>query len=76
MDEEQQAHNPPEPTPWQKLKAIAREEARWLAETLGMVTITLAIGRLIHKLGLDVAHLTGTSWDELVKKWLQQEKKP
>jgi hypothetical protein len=76
MDDEQQQPQSSAPTPWQKLKAIAKEETRWLAETLGMVTLTLAIGRLIHKLGLDVAHLTGTSWDELVKKWLQQEKKP
>ncbi|MGE0823066.1 MAG: hypothetical protein AB7G75_08780 [Candidatus Binatia bacterium] len=61
---------------WEQWKAIAKEEAYWFAETLGMVTLTLAIGRLIQKLGLDLSHLTGTSWEELVKKWLQQEHKP
>ncbi len=76
MDEEQQEPNSPAPTPWQQFLAMAKEEALWLAQTLGMVTITLAVGRLMQKLGLDIAQCTGMSWEELVKKWTQQEKKP
>ena len=75
MNEEQQ-QDAATPTRWQRVSALVKHEAHWLAETLGMVTVTLALGRLMQKLGINVSHLTGTSWDELVKKWLQQEKKP
>lgn len=76
MDEEQKKQHPLATTRWEKVVTVTKHEVRWLAETLGMVTVTLAIGRLIQKLGLDVSHLTGTSWEDLVKKWLQQEERP
>lgn len=80
MDEQgkSQQHPPPsEPTPWEKFLEIAREELRWLLETLGLVTVTLTIGRLIQKLGLDVSTLTGSAWQEMVEKALRKkENKP
>ena len=76
MDNEAKDHNSPTHTGWQQFKTCAAAELRWLAETSGMVVVTLALGRLIQKLGLDISHLTGTSWEELVKKWLHQDKQP
>lgn len=77
MDEQENSqHLPPlEPTPWEKFLAIVKEEALWLAHALGVITVTLAIGRLIQRLGLDGSQLTDTTWEERVKKWLQPEKK-
>ena len=67
---------PPEPTPWEKFLAIAKEEALWLAHTLGVITVTLAIGRLISRLGLDISTATGgSSWQEMVNKALNPNKK-
>ena len=76
QDNPQPQSPPPEPTPWEKFLAVAKEEALWLAHTLGVVTITLAIGRLISRLGLDITTLTGgTSWQEMVNKALNPDKK-
>jgi hypothetical protein len=75
-DNPQPQHPPPEPTPWERLLAIAKEEALWLAHTLGVVTVTLAVGRLISRLGLDLTTLTGgTSWQEMINNALNPDKK-
>lgn len=75
MEEDKEQHQPPTSTRWQKFLAFAKEEALWVAETAGMVTLTLAVGRLLSRLGLDVDKLTGGSWVDLVKKALQGENK-
>jgi hypothetical protein len=79
MDEQDnpQPQPPPlEPTPWEKFLGLAKDEAVWLAHTLGVVTVTLAVGRLIARLGLDITTLTGgTSWQEMVNKALNPDKK-
>ena len=79
MDEQgnsQQQLPPPEPTPWEKFLVIAKEEALWLAHTLGVVTVTLTIGRVISRLGLDMSTLTGgASWQEMVNNALNPNKK-
>ena len=79
MDEHsysQQPPPPPEPTPWEQFLALAKEEALWLAHTLGVITVTLAIGRLISRLGLDMSTLTGgASWQDMVNKALNPDKK-
>jgi hypothetical protein len=69
QDKPQQQPPPSEPTPWEKFLVIAKEEALWLAHTLGVITVTLAIGRVISRLGLDMSTLTGgASWQDLVNK--------
>ena len=78
MDEHNnlQPQPPLEPAPWEKFLAIAKEEALWLAHTLGVVTVTLAIGRLISRLGLDIITLTGgASWQDMVNRALNPNKK-
>lgn len=78
MDEQGKSQQPPlpEPTPWEKFLVIAKEEALWLAHTLGVITVTLAIGRVISRLGLDMSTLTsGSSWQEMVNKALNPNKK-
>jgi len=76
QDNPQQHSQPREPTPWEKFLAIAKEEALWLAHTLGVITVTLAIGRVISRLGLDITTLTGgASWQDMVNKALNPNKK-
>jgi hypothetical protein len=76
QDNPQQQPPPPEPTPWEKFLGIAKEEALWLAHTLGVITVTLAIGRVISRLGLDMSTLTGgASWQDMVNKALNPNKK-
>jgi hypothetical protein len=66
----------PEPTPWEKALAIAKEEALWLLTTMGMITLSLAIGRLISKLtgsgAVDPGAFSAT-WNEHVDKALRQK---
>ena len=77
MDDHPHPEHPTEPTPWPQVLKSAKEELRWLAETLGMVALTLALARLIQKLGVDLSSLTNSSRQELMKKaWQQEEKKP
>ena len=79
MDEQgkpQHQPPPPEPTSWEKFLVIAKEEALWLAHTLGVITVTLAIGRVISRLGLDITTLTGgASWQDMVNRALNPTKK-
>ena len=76
QDRPQQQPPPSEPTPWERFLAIAKEEALWLAHTLGVISVTLAIGRVISRLGLDITTLTGgASWQEMVNKALNPSKK-
>jgi hypothetical protein len=79
MDEQGKSQHqppPPEPTPWQRFLVIAKEEVLWLAHTLGVITVTLVIGRIISRLGLDMSTLTGgASWQDLVNKALNPDKK-
>jgi len=78
MDEQSKAQQPPppEPTPWEKFLVIDKEEVQWLAHTLGVMTVTLALGRLISRLGLDMSTLTGgASWQEMVNNALNPDKK-
>jgi hypothetical protein len=80
MDEQtdpQQQPPPPEPTPWERFLVIAKEEALWLAHTLGVITVTLAIGRIISRLGLDITTLSGgVSWQDMVNRALTSKKEP
>jgi hypothetical protein len=78
MDEQDdpQHQPPPEPTKWERFLVIAKEEALSLAHTLGVITVTLAIGRLISRLGLDMTTLNGgASWQDLVNKALNPDQK-
>ena len=80
MDEQGKPHHQPpspEPTPWEKFLEIAKEEALWLAHTLGVITVTLAIGRIISRLGLDITMLSGgASWQDMVNRALTGKKEP
>ena len=75
MDDNPHDQHAPDPPSWPQYLATATDELRWLLKTTGIVALTLALGRLMQKLGLDLSHLTTTSWQELVKHVLQQEKK-
>jgi len=57
---EHQSTQPPSPSDW---KTILRDEVLWLLRTLGIVSLSLAIGRVITYLtkggGIDLTILQG-----------------
>jgi len=65
-------NDPQHPTDW---KATLWEEALWLLRTLGIISLSLAIGRLITYLtkggGIDPSVLQG-NWQQQVEKALRK----
>lgn len=55
---------------WENIRGIAKEEAIWILSTLGMVALTLTIGRAISLLskwgGINIDILNGGNWQQQI----------
>jgi hypothetical protein len=64
-----------EPTWWQSAWGVMKEELAWLAKTLGAISVTLALGRLLSLIGkhsgIDTGALRG-DWNSQVDQELQR----
>ena len=70
-----ESHHPPEPTSWEKILAIAKEEVLWLLSTMGMITVSLALGRLLSKLtgsGSIDPSMFSSNWNDRVNEELRK----
>ena len=72
-EDQEQPEDPQWREPWQKILAFLKEEGLWLAETLGIVTVTLMIERVLKLMGIDVSTLSSTSWHDVVHRVLNPE---
>lgn len=79
MDEEQLQKEEKQETSWRQFLATVKEEVTWLLQTVGILTISLAVGRLIQKLTgsgtIDPNVFRSGEWQSEVDRRLQERER-